>query len=104
PELRGVALLQDTASPGYFSTPTPGAPNGPGNTNFGPLIFEVKHSPAVPRQNEDLVVAATIAPTFRPVQSVTLVYRMMFGVEVSVPMRDDGLHADGLAGDGTSAA
>src|SRR4030095_11456724 len=36
-----------------------------------------------------------------PIGSVRLYYRTMFGAEVETPMFDDGLHQDGLAGDGT---
>jgi len=34
------------------------------------------------------------------ISNVTLTYRVMYSNEVTVPMFDDGLHADGFAGDG----
>jgi len=104
PQLLATSSSADTSLRGYFSMPTPGAPNGPGNTNLGPLILDVVHTPNVPTTNQDLVVSARVAPTFRPVNTVTLYYRIMFGPEVPVPMYDDGLHGDGAAGDGVYGA
>ena len=100
PELVATAVPLDPQSERYFSAPTPGALNGYGNLNLGPLILDVTHTPAVPQDEEDLLVTARVLRTFEPVSEVTLTYRVMFGAEVSLPMADDGLHSDGAAGDG----
>jgi len=104
PELYGVEVSADPARAVYFAEPTPGGPNGMGNTNLGPLIFNVVHQPQEPKDDEDLYVTAQIIPTFQPVASVQLVYRVMFSNEVTVPMFDDGQHGDGAAGDGVFGA
>ncbi|PYI81548.1 MAG: hypothetical protein DME26_19790 [Verrucomicrobia bacterium] len=100
PELIATGVELDTQSKRYFTAPTPGALNGFGNPYLGPLILDVTHQPAVPQDSEDLIVTARVMPTFQPVATVTLTYRVMYGTEVSVPMLDDGLHGDGAAGDG----
>jgi hypothetical protein len=84
----------------YFISPTPGAANLGGTAMPGALIDQVKHTPAVPRDHEDLVVTARVRPSFQPIASVTMRYRIMFSNEVTVPMFDDGAHGDGAAGDG----
>jgi hypothetical protein len=101
PELLATRATYIPSSGRYFSTPTPGAANGVGNTNLGPLILNATHTPAVPKDNETLTVTASVAPTFNAVGSVRLIYRVMFSNEVSAPMFDDGQHGDGAAGDGT---
>ena len=103
-ELSGTATLSESETPFYFTTPTPGAANSGGAISPGPLVQEVTHLPNVPLDNEDLRVTARITPTFNPVGSVTLVYRIMFNAEVSVPMLDDGASGDGPAGDGVYGA
>src|SRR3954463_3355552 len=100
PELRGVAVTSDPTNRLYFSTPTPGGPNGLGTTTLGPLIVDMKHTPNQPADNEDLYVTAQLIRTFNAISSVTLTYRVMFSNEVTVPMFDDGAHGDGLAADG----
>jgi hypothetical protein len=100
PELRGISLTSDSTNRLYFSAPTPGGPNGLGTTNLGPLIVDVKHAPNEPADNEDLYVTAELVRTFNDISNVSLIYRVMYSNEVTVPMFDDGLHADGSAGDG----
>jgi hypothetical protein len=95
-----VPLPLSEGSPRYFPLPTPGGPNGAGTTNLGPIIAAVAHTPAQPLDSEDLLVTARLSPAFAPVASNSLVYRVMFGAEVTVPMFDDGAHGDGAAGDG----
>ena len=104
PELMASGFVADPSSPRYFTAPTPGAINGFGNLKLGPLVLDVKHSPAVPRDQDDLLVTARLAPTFNPVASVTLNYAVMFGAEKSLPMFDDGQHGDGAAGDSVFGA
>ncbi|MBI5387222.1 MAG: lamin tail domain-containing protein [Verrucomicrobia bacterium] len=100
PELKAVSLIIDPATQLYFSSPSPGSANGFGNTNLGPLITSAAHEPKEPKDHEDLYVTAQVMRTFNPISAVRLTYRTMFAAEATVPMLDDGLHADGLAGDG----
>ncbi|HKX60969.1 MAG TPA: lamin tail domain-containing protein, partial [Verrucomicrobiae bacterium] len=103
PELIGARLELATNAGQYFSIQTPGTANGYGQTNLGPIITGAGHSPNIPSDIQDLRVTANLTPTFRPIGSVRLFYRTMFSAEVETPMFDDGLHQDGLAGDGTYA-
>jgi hypothetical protein len=95
----GVATSVDPNTQRYFSISTPGAANGVGVGDIGPVILEVAHSPNVPLDNENILVTAQITPAFATIASNQLIYRVMYGPEVTVPMLDDGLHGDGLAGD-----
>ena len=102
-------LLAGTASvgvglPRYFSGPTPGSPNGAGTTQLGPLITGITHLPHEPADGEDLFVTAKVSPSFNPVATVRLYYRVMFNSESNVVMLDDGLHGDGLPGDSVYGA
>lgn len=99
-----VPLPLTQGTPRYFSGPTPGAANSAGTANLGPIIADAAHAPAQPLDDQDLFVTARIVPSFAPVVSNALVYRVMFGAEVRVPMLDDGLHGDGAAGDGIHGA
>lgn len=102
--LSGSYLTLDPTAQRYFGLPTPGFANGFGNTNLGPLVLEAQHSPKIPKPSEDLLVTARVGPSFNSVSNVQLVYRVMYATEVTVPMLDDGLHGDGLAGDGQYGA
>ena len=103
PELIGIQRGMDSSRHVYFTQPTPGAANGPGATNMGPIVGEVGHLPVVPADGDDLTVTARITPTVGAIGAVTLKYRVMYGTEYSVPMYDDGQHGDNLAGDGIFA-
>jgi hypothetical protein len=83
----------------FFIAPTPGAANLGGVITPGPVIAQVKHTPNVPLDHEDVVVTARITPSFSAVSTVTVRYRVMFSNEVMLPMLDDGAHSDGLPGD-----
>lgn len=83
----------------YFAVPTPGAPNGAGITDLGPIITDVSHAPKIPEDADDIIVTAKITPSFSNIVSNTLYYRVMFGGEVAVPMVDDGTGGDLVAGD-----
>ena len=100
PELIASRVTREAGEPRYFMTPTPGAPNGLGVTNVGPLILSAGHSPNFAGSSEAILVTARVAPTFGPVGGVNLIYRVMYGGEVTVPMLDDGAHGDGAADDG----
>ena len=94
----------DSTSLRYFSTPTPGGPNGFGNTNLGPVVFSAQHTPNVPHPGDDLSVTVGVQPSFNPISKVVMIYRVMYGAETNVVMLDDGHHGDGLAADGIYGA
>ncbi|HUR47436.1 MAG TPA: lamin tail domain-containing protein, partial [Candidatus Saccharimonadales bacterium] len=104
PELTASTESFDLAATRYFKTPTPGTANGIGETNLGPLILSAVHFPNIPKDNDNLLVTAQVAPSLRAVGSVRLIYRVMYGNEVNAPMFDDGQHGDGAAGDGVWGA
>lgn len=101
-ETRSTAVQLDQVR--YFTAPTPGAGNGSGVQNLGPIISDPEHTPHVPKTNEDIIVTARVSPTFAPVAAVSLVYRIMFMATNTIPMLDDGLHGDGAPGDGVYGA
>ncbi len=103
-ELTASSLTEVSPVPVYFTAPTPGAENGSGIANPGPAILNPFHTPNVPKDGEDLIVTARIVPTFFPVASVSLTYRIMFGSPVTLTMFDDGVHGDGAAFDGVFGA
>jgi hypothetical protein len=92
------------ASGVYFTQATPGAPNLGGTAIPGPVIEDVRHTPQVPADSEDLRVTARVRASFQAVASVTVRHRVLFGAEASLPMADDGAHGDGAAGDGVYGA
>lgn len=55
-------------------------------------------------QNVTPATVPTITVDVSNTTSVNLVYKVMFGSEVTVPMYDDGSHGDGSAADGTYGA
>ncbi len=103
-ELTATQPWQSSLMHRYFSKPTPGAPNGEGANDIGPIITNVEHVPAVPSSHHDIVVTASITESFFPLESARLIYRVMYGPQVSVPMRDDGIWPDETAGDGVFTA
>jgi hypothetical protein len=77
---------------------TAGAANSIAATGLPPWISQVQHGsadPAIPIGVTAFVEDAT---------SVSLVYLLDFGSEVTISMLDDGLNGDGAAGDGTYGA
>jgi hypothetical protein len=100
----GFSVEDDVYTYGYFLEPTPGAENDTPVSNLGPYIEDVVHSPSDPCETDSIVVTATITPKLKPVDSVSLYYRVMYGGETSINMYDDGAHDDGAADDGTYGA
>ena len=101
-ELLATSFGAMAADARYFTLPTPGDINGVGAKDVGPIIGAVNSIPALPTRpldNEDITVTARVAPSFAPLGSVTLRWRVMYGVTNSVQMLDDGLHGDGVAGE-----
>ncbi|MHC4746851.1 MAG: lamin tail domain-containing protein [Planctomycetota bacterium] len=90
----------------FFINPTPGAENDLGAEELGPIITDIRHSPALPQDADDIVVTAEITEAFFPVDtsSVKLHYRVMFSAEPNVSMVDDGTGADANSGDGIYTA
>ena len=104
PELRAGRSVTARGAGVYFPLPTPGAPNAAGLPGLGPVVTDVRHTPAQPDDAQDLLVTAAVRPFEHPVASVALHYRVMFAPEAHVPMFDDGAHGDGGAGDGVYGA
>jgi len=99
PELVAMTHVYTDTSPHYFLTPTPGKPNNIGVEKLGPIISDHEYTPEIPSENEDLMVTVRIAPSFDPVDTVELHYRVMFNDEVTIPLRDDGNSGDGARDD-----
>ena len=72
------------SSAGYLATPTPGAVN---SALAGPAITAVTENPPPPPDADALTVNATLTPQGgETVTAATLLYRVMYSAEVSVPM------------------
>jgi hypothetical protein len=93
--------LDGTVNPNerYFTAPTPGAANGTGAADQGPIILDAHHTPTLPDDDDELIITATIKMASSPMMSTTLHYRVMFSETMLVTMFDDGAHSDGAAGD-----
>jgi hypothetical protein len=78
---------------------TPGLANSRIKSNAGPAIYEVTHTPALPRANEAVLVTCRISDP-DGVASPQLRWRLDGGAFNTVTMRDDGASGDALAGDG----
>ncbi len=104
PVLEASSITDTTNAHVYFTTPTPGAENSVGVEVLGPIISRVTHAPKQPADADDLTVTARVMPTFAPIASVALQYRIQFSAPVTVAMFDDGAHGDGGAADGTYGA
>ena len=106
-ELTAATAGSYSLTPRYFTSPSPGATNGLGTADLGPLVSSVSSTfppPARPNAGEVITVTAKVRPTILPVGSVTLVWRVMFNATNRLDMLDDGLHGDGLANDGVYGA
>jgi len=104
PELLATITQLGTRSLRYFPRPTPGQPNNAGIKLIGPIIEDNVHSPDMPIEGEDVQITVGITPSFAPVDTAALHYRVMFGPEVTVPLLDNGQSGDGQAGDGVYGA
>lgn len=103
-ELLGLRRNLQTNSWRYFTQSSPDRINGIGETNSGPLVINTSHNPPVPGDADPLTITARMLQTFHPPAELTLTYRVMFGTEVIVPMRDDGQSGDATPGDGLYSA
>ncbi len=93
-----------TPTPRYFVAPTPGAPNGTGTADLGPILRDATHAPPTLSTNQSLTVTVKASPAFHPLAAVGLHYRVMFGNEIILPMNDAGTNGDAIAGDGLFTA
>ena len=94
--------------PGVMTIPrnlgTPGARNSRYLANAGPAITEVSHHPVLPAANQPVVVTARVHDP-DGVPSALLTYRVDPGDEaVTVPLMDNGVGSDQVAGDGLYSA
>ncbi len=107
----GVYIAADLAEGGFVSTP--GFENTASSGNLPPFIYHVRHTLNIPDTQHPTEVAATIkaavvgmAPdgtlSRERIASVAVEYSAGDGW-LQVPMYDDGLHDDGVAGDGEFA-
>ena len=79
---------------------TPGAPNSRAVNNAGPAISEVSHRPLLPAANVPIRVFARLSDP-DGINGATLRWRLeSSGSFTNVPMHDDGINGDMLAGDG----
>ncbi|KPJ75796.1 MAG: hypothetical protein AMS14_02985, partial [Planctomycetes bacterium DG_20] len=85
---------------------TPGAANSAASTDIAPMILDVGHWPLVPSTLDPVTITARIVDELPAPQTVTLHWRIDGGPAAftPVPMADDGLHGDALAGDGVYGA
>jgi hypothetical protein len=74
----------------YFLQSTPGASNPSGAAIPGPVISAVSENPPRPAFTNDLPIAARVRSTQESVDHVELVYRVMFGPEIVLPMSANG--------------
>ena len=90
---------------------TPGLPNSVLTNNIAPLIQDVTHFPLVPQSSDPVSITARVQDEpGNPAPTVTLYFRD-HSVSYTTPptfnaltMEDDGMHRDGLAGDGIYGA
>ncbi|MCA9212479.1 MAG: lamin tail domain-containing protein [Planctomycetales bacterium] len=99
-----LTTLETISGPRFYVQPTPGFANRQGINNSGPAITDVQHLPARPAENEDLVVSARIVAGADAIYSVNMTYRVQYGDEQEISMRDDGQGGDAIAGDSIFAA
>ena len=77
---------------------TAGAANSVAATGLPPWISLVQHGSADPG------VSIGVTAFVEDATGVSLIYRLGFGSEVTIPMLDDGQSGDGAAGDGSYGA
>ncbi len=83
---------------------TPGLPNSCARTNAGPAIYLVRHDPAVPANNQPVVVTARVSDPDGPA-TLTLKYRLDPSLlTTNILMNDAGTNGDSVAGDGVFSA
>lgn len=102
--IRGNYLDYAAPLPVPANLGTPGQKNSRLVNNAGPAIYDVTHTPALPRSNQSVVVTARVSDP-DGVGSINLRYRTDPSTTLStVAMRDDGTLGDAVAGDGLYSA
>lgn len=83
---------------------TPGARNSRFVPNAGPAIYAVTHSPALPQNNQNVLVTARVHDP-SAISSIQLFYRLDPTIVYSpILMKDDGTGSDAIANDGIYTA
>ena len=104
PSLEVVDPDQDNSTPRNWQASTalaghtPKAVNSVDAAGLPPWINNASHTANDP--NQPITVRADLQDT----TSASLIFRIDFGAEVTLPMLDDGMNGDGLAGDGEFGA
>lgn len=102
--LRGNHLDFAAPLPVPANLGTPGQANSRAVANAGPAIYDVTHSPAVPRNNEAVLVTARVSDP-DGISTLNLRFRLDPATTLTTTaMRDDGTLGDVLAGDGLYTA
>jgi hypothetical protein len=93
-------------APSSVTNGTPGAANSVLQTNIAPLILNVQHLPPIPCSLDSVLVTAQLLDERSSNLTATLFWRLdaPTATFTNQPMYDDGLHSDGIAGDGVFAA
>ena len=80
---------------------TPGLPNSRRTENAGPAIFDVTHTPVLPKANEPVVISCRVSDP-DGISRVVARFRVDPSTSTSeTVLRDDGTGGDLVAGDGT---
>ena len=83
---------------------SPGQINSRRVANAGPAIYDVVHTPALPRASQLVLVTCRVSDP-NSIGAVTLRYRVDPNTTLtSLAMRDDGIGGDAIAGDGLYSA
>jgi hypothetical protein len=84
---------------------TPGRANSAAQTNSAPVFSATSHFPLIPRSTESVRITTRIFDEEPSGVTATLWHRVDGATSFSsTPMLDDGLHSDGVAGDGIFGA
>ncbi len=94
PELLAQVRPNEESMLRYFPGPTPGASNGEGILKLGPAISDMRCVPNRPTDQEGCLITVQIEPTYDPVASAQLHYRIGFEQEITLPLQ----HADRFEG------
>ena len=95
-ELRQPQLSNNNGqnwTPGAAANGTPGAANSNASANIAPLIKDVRHTPAVPRSTENVVISCELEDEAATGFSATLFWRVSSAAPpafTSTPMIDQG--------------
>ena len=83
---------------------TPGKQNSSFTEQLAPLVYDVDHTPKIPRPSQDVTVTARVMDADGAVASVNLYWGLNNSPYRPVEMFDDGQHGDGASGDGVYGA